>query len=121
MTNKQRAALWFLSDTDIESVDWKIQDLENYDSETMANIIVNVWKPFEYYTVAELLTQIENLEEQFNDCQKPLFDDIIKAKTMIRDFRDSDDHICGCHENVDDINGQCTCEPLDRVIDVLSD
>ena len=42
-----------------------------------------------------------------------------EAQQMIRDLRDSDSHICPCHENVDDPDGICTCENYDKVIDLL--
>lgn len=69
MTNRHRAALWLLSDTDIESVGWKIQDLEEADAGSSACMVVNVWKPFEDYTVAKLLEELDKLEEQFDACQ----------------------------------------------------
>lgn len=45
---------------------------------------------------------------------------IKKAQQMIRDLRDSDNHICPCHENVDDPDGICTCHEYDAVIDILN-
>jgi hypothetical protein len=55
------------------------------------------------------MTLKERVESLENDC--------IKAKNMIRDFRDSDAHIC----LADKEDGACSCEELDRVIDVLSE
>ena len=46
---------------------------------------------------------------------------VIVAKQMIRDLRDSDSHLCPCHENVDDPDGICTCHEYDAVIDQLEE
>jgi hypothetical protein len=84
MTNKIRAVLWFLSDTDEHEVKWRIQDLEEADCNTTATNFVNVWQPFEHLTVQELLDEIEKLEEQFDDCQQPLRNIISKAKMVLK-------------------------------------
>lgn len=42
-----------------------------------------------------------------------------EAQQMIRDLRDSDNHICPCHENIDDPDGICSCGGYDAVIDKL--
>ena len=49
-----------------------------------------------------------------------LQDKIAVAQQMIRNLRDSDNHICPCHENVDDNDGECTCHGYDEVIDYLN-
>ena len=118
MTNKHRAVLWFLSDTDESEVDCRIRDLEEADCNTTATCFVNVWEPFEYLTVGQLLKEIDKLETEFNKCQKPLFSDMIKAKNLIRDLRDGESHFCPAIENEED---ECCCGEFDAVIDLLSD
>jgi len=110
--------LFFLSDTDESELDYRLQDLENADSESQACMVVNVWQPFENVTVSQLFKHIEDLEEEFDKCQEPLNDDCIKAKNMLRDLRDSDLHKCPADE---DDTEECSCEAFDRIIDVLSD
>lgn len=135
MTNKKRAALWFLSDTDEELVEYKLQDLEEANENSSAAMIVNVWHPFQEVTVGKLLEEMDKLETQFDDSnlywvERSKRDEeeirAIKMKNisiavMVRNLRDSDNHICPCHENIDDPDGQCTCGEYDKVIDKLND
>ena len=44
---------------------------------------------------------------------------LLEIQQDIRDLRDSDNHICPCHENVDDPDGICTCSNYDAVIDKI--
>lgn len=86
--------LWFLSDTDQSELEWRLQDLENAKGNSKASMTVNVWDPFEYKTVNELLELINDLEEQFNDCQEPLLKNIDVVKEILSyDDRDEDEKI----------------------------
>ena len=117
MTNKHRAILFFLSDTDESELESILQDLEEAELTIPASLVVNVWQPFEDVTVEKLFEHLEQLERQFDDCQKSLFENCIKAKDMIRNLRDSNLHVCPADVG----DEECSCEEFDKIIDVLSD
>jgi len=74
-----KAGMFFLADIndDSEILDWKIPDLKNANGDLFAKMMVNVWEPFEDYRVEELLREINNLAELFEDVEVKFGNEIL--------------------------------------------